>query len=87
MASGVILLANETPRAFEFERVFSSQGFEISCVLSGIPLSRGLEIFGDLENHSHMVLTGEGGKTLLVPMKIKFLVGTSAINWVCLWVQ
>lgn len=55
MAPGVILLANETPRAFAFEREFSSQGFEISCVLSGIPLSRGLEIFGDLENQSHRI--------------------------------
>ncbi len=55
MAPGIILLANTSPKAYAFEREFSSKGFEISGVLSGISLARGLEIFADLENHSHKI--------------------------------
>lgn len=55
MAPGVILLANATPKTYAFEREFSSRGFEIPGVLSGIALSRGFEFFNGLENDSSRI--------------------------------
>lgn len=52
MAPGVILMINGVHKAYTFETAFSSTGFNVQGVLSGIPVSRALDYFGNLETQS-----------------------------------
>jgi hypothetical protein len=47
MAPGVILIGNGEQKAYSYETEFSSSGFELPAVLSGIPLSKALTYFDE----------------------------------------
>jgi len=52
MAPGVILMVNGNQKAFTFETEFSTSGFDIPGVLSGIPITRALDYFDELNGES-----------------------------------